>query len=272
MYLLIEYKVTAVCKRIDSVFLNIKMELALEQYLILAKSARGKAAETLVIQCLADPHTFVFGELIDQLKDSELSAPYLHLLEIFAFGTYSIYEEWKSALPELNNNLFKKLKMITLAQLASESSVLEYRVLMKELNISSLRELEDMIIESIYEGLIEGKIDHRLEIFQVQSSYGRDVRPDNIPQLLNKLENYVQHIKNIETLIESQIKRTIDVMESNQRSNEDFQKKYSEQKDLVKLQIQENIENPSSARGPRGPSGIGGLFAGGFQFLNRSYK
>lgn len=248
------------------------MEQALEQYLVLAKSARGKAAETLVIQCLADPHTFVFGELIDQLRDSELSPPYLHLLEIFAYGTYSLYEEWKSALPELNNSLLKKLKMITLAQLASQSSVLEYRTVMKELHISSLRELEDMIIESIYEGLIEGKIDHRLEIFQVQSSYGRDVRPDNIPHLLTKLDNYVQHIKNIESLIEGQIKRTIEAMENNKKSAEEFQKRYNEKKELVKLQVQENIDNPAPSRGARGASGIGGFLSGGFPFLNRSYK
>ena len=68
----------------------------LEQFLLLAKTARGPAAVELVKQALDAPGVYVFGELLktDCLKQlSEgTDAGYFKLLEIFAFGTYSDYK------------------------------------------------------------------------------------------------------------------------------------------------------------------------------------
>lgn len=60
------------------------MESALEQYLILAKSAKGKAQESIVLQVVNDPNVFVFSELFPLLN--EIRKDHKELLEIFAFG------------------------------------------------------------------------------------------------------------------------------------------------------------------------------------------
>jgi len=69
---------------------------ALEPYILLSKSANSpRAAADLVTQATSAPNTFVFAELLQtpniqalQTASSEYS-PYLTLLQIFAWGTWS---------------------------------------------------------------------------------------------------------------------------------------------------------------------------------------
>jgi len=49
--------------------------------------------------------------------------------------------------------------MITLADLASKDKNLGYDFLMRTLDIKDLRELEDLIIDCIYNDLLKGKLD-----------------------------------------------------------------------------------------------------------------
>ena len=69
---------------------------ALEQFLLLAKTAKGPAAVELVKQVLEAPGVYVFGELLetDCIKElvSSPSANYVRLLEVFAYGTYADYK------------------------------------------------------------------------------------------------------------------------------------------------------------------------------------
>ena len=68
----------------------------LQQFLLLAKTAKGQAAVELVKQVLSASGVYVFGELLETecAKDlaSESNNSYLTLLEIFAYGTYSDYK------------------------------------------------------------------------------------------------------------------------------------------------------------------------------------
>ena len=68
----------------------------LQQFLLLAKTARGPAAVELVKQALSASGVYVFGELLETecVKDlsSESNNGYVTLLEIFAYGTYSDYK------------------------------------------------------------------------------------------------------------------------------------------------------------------------------------
>ena len=46
---------------------------------------------------------------------------------------------------------------------------------MKELDISDIRSLEDLIIDCIYNDLLKGKLDQRNKELLVEYTYGRDV-------------------------------------------------------------------------------------------------
>jgi COP9 signalosome complex subunit 7 len=79
----------------------------LEQFLLLAKTARGPAAVELVKQALEAPGVYVFGELLETDCVKELSegsdVNYARLLEVFAYGTYGDYRSTKILLqPKLS--------------------------------------------------------------------------------------------------------------------------------------------------------------------------
>ncbi len=102
----------------------------------------------------------------------------MRLLELFAFGTYAQYlsERDPSSLPELTPQMQKKLRLLTVASLATSSRVLEYSRLREELGLSSVRELEDLIIEGANANVVHGKLDQKSLHFEVDYAMPRDIR------------------------------------------------------------------------------------------------
>lgn len=80
-------------------------------------------------------------------------------MELFAFETYQKYKAFPEKYVELKPSQLKKLKMITIADLASKSKDIGYETLMTSLDIKDLRELEDLIIDCFYNELLKGKLD-----------------------------------------------------------------------------------------------------------------
>ncbi len=70
----------------------------------------------------------------------------------------------------------RKLKQLTLATLAAKHSQLGYDLLRAELDVDSLRELEDLVLDTVYQGLIDAKIDQAQKKIIVDWAIGRDVR------------------------------------------------------------------------------------------------
>lgn len=65
---------------------------------------------------------------------------------------------------------------------------------MEVLQISSIRELEDLIIDAIYMEVIRGKLDQKEQQFEVEYTMGRDLEPGKVESLLLALQHwYVSH-------------------------------------------------------------------------------
>lgn len=62
----------------------------------------------------------------------------------------------------------------------SQRQILSYRQLMADLDVSNVRELEDMIIECIYADLIAAKLDQKAMSVEVQHAIARDVQSSDI--------------------------------------------------------------------------------------------
>ncbi|TKY84561.1 hypothetical protein EX895_006463 [Sporisorium graminicola] len=163
----------------------------LEPLLLVARSTkpRGAAAASLVQQAIAAPGVFFFAELFDvagvaelasssdSASSSQLQIAY-QLLCLFAYGTYSDYLHLvqSGAIPELSRDQIQKLRQLTLLSLAFQHKSLPYATLYGSLGVqsSNSRELEDLIIEAIYAGLISGKLNELQTRFEVHHVQGRD--------------------------------------------------------------------------------------------------
>jgi len=172
-------------------------DTALEQYLILANGARGRAAVALVQQAISNPHLFHFGELIDHeniaaLDGSAETKGWLDLLKIFAFGTYAEYKANSANLPPLDDAQALKLKQLTVVSLACDSKVIPYDVLLTALELKDTRTLEDCIIEGMYAGLFGGKLDQKTKEFHVTETAGRDSKPGELSEMISVLKAWVE--------------------------------------------------------------------------------
>lgn len=60
-------------------------------------------------------------------------------------------------------------------------------MLQKQLAIDNVRELEDLVIEAIYQHVIQGRIDQRNAQIEIHNAIGRDVQPQEYDGLMATL-------------------------------------------------------------------------------------
>jgi len=177
---------------------------ALEGFEALVKSAQGQACVMIIQQVLKHPSIFVFGELLDAPNVKDLAnkpdhRPSLELLKLFAYGTYTDYKAKaeKENLPKLGTKELTKLKQLSIVEAAAKNKLLMYESLLNDLEMGSLRELEDMIIDCVYLGLIQGKLDQRKKAFEVQSVMGRDLGPTEVDDMIAQLNTWISQSESL---------------------------------------------------------------------------
>ncbi|XP_785591.2 COP9 signalosome complex subunit 7b [Strongylocentrotus purpuratus] len=184
---------------------------SLEQYLLLAKTAKGAAMVALIKQCVEAPGVHVFGELLEMPNVTELAdgpnVNYVELLNLFAFGTYSDYLANVDKFPELTTPMGCKLRHLTIVSLAAKCKRIPYAVLLQELDLKNLRELEDLIIETIYSEIIQGKLDQKNQLLEVEYTIGRDIRQDAITDIVGVLQEWCDGCETMLNNVEEQIHR-----------------------------------------------------------------
>lgn len=57
--------------------------------------------------------------------------------------------------------------MLSVVSLAHESKVVPYCTIKKALGMDNVRHLEDLIFDTMYSGLLQGKLDQRQEVLKV---------------------------------------------------------------------------------------------------------
>lgn len=199
---------------------------SLAPYCALAKNAKGKQCTAVISQALQAPNVFVFGELLDspnvkQLEGTENSS-HLELLKIFAYGTYSAYKENAATLPALTPQMATKLRQLTIVSLAADNKVIPYTVLLQQLDIPNVRELEDLIIECIYQGVIKGKLDQKHKQLEVDFAIGRDIRPGQIVQMMSILAAWGARSDAILNAITQKITYTAQAHEQTRKDRAEF--------------------------------------------------
>ncbi|KDR68808.1 hypothetical protein GALMADRAFT_231131 [Galerina marginata CBS 339.88] len=182
----------------------------LEPFLLMAKSLKGAAAAKLIQDATAAPGVFVFSELLElpniqELGKSEQHQKFLSLLQLFSYKTYQDYLQHKDKLPPLNQSQIIKLKHLTIVSLAADRRILPYADLLEALDISNVRELEDLIIDAIYLDLLNGKLDQKEEQLEVSYTMGRDLEPGKLEQVLAALKDWASTTSSVLATLDGKI-------------------------------------------------------------------
>ncbi|ORX72329.1 hypothetical protein DL89DRAFT_321382 [Linderina pennispora] len=167
----------------------------MDAYLGLLKNATNESAARIILDALENDSLFHFTRLLEappiaKLAESDEFKPYLRLLEIFSFGTLSDYKLLSQQLPEINGHQLEKLKYLTLVTLASHAKVLQYNDLMSELECTDEQQMEDLVIESIYNGLLSAKLDQQRRLVEVDFVVGRDASRADLREMLSVLNSW----------------------------------------------------------------------------------
>ncbi|KAI1303594.1 COP9 signalosome complex subunit 7a [Halotydeus destructor] len=231
----------------------------LEQFIILSKGARGLAAVELIKQVLEHPNIYVFGELLDQPSIKELEenadhSSWFRLLRLFAFGVYSDLAKCPLPLPELTNQMKAKLRMLTTVTLASKNKRIPYDVLLVEIELTTLRELEDLIIEMIYSNVIAGKMDQQNSWLEVFSTISRDITADQLTEVSQVLSDWCENCDNVLANIEKQITLADKMKADFGISKSELDAHIAKVRSTIKTSNQEFDDDPSTATGGSTPS------------------
>jgi len=145
---------------------------------------------------ISHKNIFVFGELLEvtsvkSLKESEFTKDF-NTLELFAYGTYRDYTENRELYLDLTELQAIKLKQLTILSLAAKQKVIPFSTLQSEVDIvaENQRSLEDLIIDTMYLGLLTGKLDQIHQILRVKSVAARDVKISELDDLINTLNSW----------------------------------------------------------------------------------
>lgn len=190
----------------------------LETFLLLAKNTRGAASANLITQVTESPNIFTFGELLNvdgikQLEGIEAHQKEWKLLQLFTFGVYTDYIEHADTFPPLNESQIKKLRLLTIASLASNSKHVPYSLLKEKLGLENLREVEDLIIEAVYAHIIKGKLNQKEQRLEVDFVIGRDIQPQMVDNIIDILSSWREKCESAMSSLEAQITRGNDAKE-----------------------------------------------------------
>ena len=220
----------------------------LKPFLLLAKTAKGAACAALIKQVLEHPGVSVFGELLDMPSVVALAntshAPSLELLKLFAYGTWREYKMHEAELPALSDAQVTKLKKLSAVAFAAQSKILAYDVLMRELEISGVRELEDLLIDCIYTGLISGRLDQQAACLEVFSAAGRDVHPKEIAAMSATLLEWHRNATGLMANVSSQLTRFKSQGEEARKAQMDLDEK-------VPTSAERRVTRPRPLNSPR---------------------
>ncbi|KAJ3055974.1 hypothetical protein HK097_008583 [Rhizophlyctis rosea] len=199
----------------------------LEPFVLLAKSAKGMACAKLIQDALSAPGVFVFSELLETPSVQELrgtaNEPSLILLELFAYGSYQEYKERSANLPPLNEAQTKKLKHLSMVTMSGANRTLKYDALQHYLDIPNVRELEDLIIDAIYQDVIKGKLDQKRKALEVEYAMGRDLKPGESECILQTLSEWSKTSQRILDAIDAQTTKIVKDAQDYKKEKEDFE-------------------------------------------------
>ncbi|KAF9995486.1 hypothetical protein BGZ65_008877 [Modicella reniformis] len=196
----------------------------LEPFLALSKSAKGAGCVQLIKDALAAPSVMVFGELLDmpnviELKSNPEHARYHRLLEIFSYGTYQDYQQNKDTLPEITEVQRAKLQQLSIVTLSER-----VRDLLEYLEIANVRQLEDLIMDAIYQNVINANLDQKLKLVEVHSAMGRDLRPGQAQIMLKVLEEWTKTSGALLQALSAKMKQVQENYEKERQAKEAFER------------------------------------------------
>ncbi|KAG9159314.1 hypothetical protein Leryth_024483 [Lithospermum erythrorhizon] len=203
-----------------------KQSEQIEYFVKKASSLNGSELTNVVVEATSHPFLFAFSEILSvpnflQLEGTDGSI-YLDLLRLFSHGTWSDYKSVADRFPQLVADQVLKLKQLSVLTFAETNKILPYDLLMRELDISNVRELEDFLINEC--------MSLNILCFEVQFAAGRDLRPGQLGSMIQTLGNWLTTSDNLLVTIQDKIKWADSMGELNKKHRKEVEERVEDVK------------------------------------------
>ncbi|XP_008944066.1 PREDICTED: COP9 signalosome complex subunit 7b isoform X2 [Merops nubicus] len=142
-----------------------------------------------------------------------------------------------SALTALINQVLEAPGVYVFGELLELTNVQEcipYSVLLKDLDMRNLRELEDLIIEAVYTDIIQGKLDQRNQVLEVDFCISRDIQKKDISNIVKTLQEWCDGCEAVLLGIEQQVLRANQYKENHHRTQQQVEMEVTNIKKTLK--------------------------------------
>ena len=178
-----------------------------EQFSLLIKDNKGNALEKIISQILSSDiyitADFLLSENIKALGENN---KYYSTLVLFSNLVYLDYEKEKSKYIDLNPEMIKKLKIVSILEYAKTNKCLDYNFLKEKLNVKDNFELETLLFEVISKDLINGRVDMMNKKVKIISVKPRKNLSD-VNKAKSEIDKWLKNINQALTYIEQQEKK-----------------------------------------------------------------
>jgi len=225
----------------------------LEPFLLMAKSVKGAAAAKLIQDATSAPGVFVFSELLElsniqELANNEQHQKFFSLLQLFAYKTYQDYLQHKDSLPPLNKAQTTKLKHLTIVSLAAERRILPYSDLLQALEMPTIRELEDLIIDAIYLDILRGKLDQKESQLEIEYTMGRDLEPGKLESVLVALQDWASTTSAVLATLDNKVA----TLANETAAKKLYQQEHEKAVQAMLKEVQDKQKDKGASTKPRG--------------------
>lgn len=119
---------------------------------------------------------------------------------------------------------------------------MDYVFLLNELDIATVRELEDLIMDAMYDGLLTGKLDQRQQQLLVTKAIGRDVRPEQLDEMIETLGAWSMQTAKTLARLDANIAYLQETVQTNQQAKIDFNRQIED----IRKECRENSHSLSN--------------------------
>ncbi|WKX90303.1 hypothetical protein Q1695_009278 [Nippostrongylus brasiliensis] len=117
-------------------------------------------------------------------------------LQVFSYGTVKDLPK-EVDLPPAALSKLRQLSLISLAANSSSNRQLPYAEVMQFLELSATRELEDIVIDAIYNKLIKARLDSKGQFVEVDDWASRDTPLEAIPDIIDMFQQFSHRVADV---------------------------------------------------------------------------
>ena len=147
------------------------------------------------------------------------------------------------------------MRQLSIVSLCARHKKIYYDDLKEELGIHDVRELEDMLMDTIYSDLIGGKLDSKNQVFSVDFAISRDIRMEDLHDVQRVLVAWQERADGVRKVISEQVDHARGMLQQDAMKRGELDRRIAE--------TTANIEKLRVKHGNDEDDGLGGGGGGG---------